>query len=764
MSNETIPDPARFSRPAEPEHRTSGGGRALSAIALLALVVGVPVALWLLAGTDPFPTSLPTKETLTEELSFTTLLNVLLFVVWLAWLFFVVCVVVEVVAARRGGLAQPVPLGGPVQKLARALVGALLLAEVISGPAASAMAPAEHTGGEVAASVVRDTPQAAPDAEQTKAERRAAHEITAQEHLVGHKVYTVAAPKDGYHDNLWDIAERSLGDGRRYREIYELNKGLVQPDGRKLELARLIQPGWNLVVPEDAVGVQRWDAPPKQATPAPDTHRFAPGQAPEAMVSEQAVQEMPGGLLGTGLLTAAVLAALAFERRRRIGAASRAAAVEAELRGAATPSRAAFLDRALRDLTAACRAESQPLPPVYAVRLDDTTVSLLLAPAAATPVGEWRTEDDGATWVRDHFEDADDRLVDEVVAYPALVSLGIDVQGCDVLVDLESAGGVVALEGDPHVASEVAAAIALQSGTASWATGMRVTASGLPNGLVGLGDDRIRVVEDLSAEVAGLEQSLDSVRADVLTGRLDRRTTQPSRLVVVGEQADDELAERLVGLTGPERQSLSVLLAGGHRAARWTLHVDSGGHLRLDELGITVTANRIGYDQIDGIAALFEAAREPDRPDDGGQVHIPSPLRAVDDAAWTTAPRRVGVLGTIAVTGVPAAEEARSDQLAELVIYLALHPEGVHPNVLAGVLWPRGVTPDVSAAVGQPGPRLARRRRARATPTCARTPRAGSRSATVSSATGTPCARCSCVPGPPARAARRWSCCAAGSS
>ncbi len=33
------------------------------------------------------------------------------------------------------------------------------------------------------------------------------------------------------------------------------------------------------------------------------------------------------------------------------------------------------------------------------------------------------------------------------------------------------------------------------------------------------------------------------------------------------------------------------------------------------------------------------------------------------------------------------------------MIYLALHPEGVHPNVLAGVLWPRGVTPDVSAAV-----------------------------------------------------------------
>ncbi len=345
MSNQTIPDPGRFRRQDEPTHDTSGGSRALSALALLGLVVGVPVVLWLLAGSDPFPTSLPTKETLTGQLTFTTLLNVLLFVVWLAWLFFVVCVAVEVSAARRGGLAQPVPLGGPVQKLARALVGALLLAEVISGPAASAMAP-EHSGAEVAAaSVVQDTQQATPDADQTRAERRAAHEVTAQEHLVGHKVYTVAAPKDGYHDNLWDIAERLLGDGRRYREIYELNKGLVQLDGRKLELARLIQPGWNLVVPDDAVGVHRMTAPPQAATPAPTPgQQSGTGVEGAAAISEQGVQEMPGGLLGTGLLCATALAALAFERRRRIGAASGAGEVEAELRGAATPSRAELLD------------------------------------------------------------------------------------------------------------------------------------------------------------------------------------------------------------------------------------------------------------------------------------------------------------------------------------------------------------------------------------------------------------------------------------
>ncbi len=155
---------------------------------------------------------------------------------------------------------------------------------------------------------------------------------------------------------------------------------------------------------------------------------------------------------------------------------------------------------------AACRAASAPLPSVYAVRVDDATVSLLLAPSVAEPVGEWRTEDDGATWSRDDFE-ATEALADETSPYPALVSLGVDRQGSDVLVDLESAGGVVAIEGDPHIASEVAAAIALQSGTASWAADMRVTASGLPAGLAGIGDERIRIVDDLAVEVDALEQS-----------------------------------------------------------------------------------------------------------------------------------------------------------------------------------------------------------------------------------------------------------------
>src|SRR4029077_11990341 len=40
----------------------------------------------------------------------------------------------------------------------------------------------------------------------------------------------------------------------RYREIFELNAGRLQPDGSRLTIASLIRPGWILRLPRDAHG------------------------------------------------------------------------------------------------------------------------------------------------------------------------------------------------------------------------------------------------------------------------------------------------------------------------------------------------------------------------------------------------------------------------------------------------------------------------------------------------------------------------------
>ena len=53
-------------------------------------------------------------------------------------------------------------------------------------------------------------------------------------------------------DSLWRIAEARLGDPLRWREIYDLNHAVVQPDGGRLTEATLLHPGWTLRLPADA--------------------------------------------------------------------------------------------------------------------------------------------------------------------------------------------------------------------------------------------------------------------------------------------------------------------------------------------------------------------------------------------------------------------------------------------------------------------------------------------------------------------------------
>src|SRR5262249_47222607 len=109
------------------------------------------------------------------------------------------------------------------------------------------------------------------------------------------KIYVVKPPAGRFHESLWEIAENHLGDGRRYREIFELNAGRPQPDGSVLTIASLIRPGWVLRMPHDAYGPgieevkasppARHSRPPAAHPPAahpPAAHPPAPPQPPHA--------------------------------------------------------------------------------------------------------------------------------------------------------------------------------------------------------------------------------------------------------------------------------------------------------------------------------------------------------------------------------------------------------------------------------------------------------------------------------------------------
>ncbi|MGW3950108.1 BTAD domain-containing putative transcriptional regulator [Streptomyces sp. NPDC004752] len=255
----------------------------LAFIALLVLVVGVPGALALTVGW-PLPSGAPKLEWLQQEITVQTFLHVLTVIVWLAWAQFTACVLVEAKAALSGvGLAGHVPGAGPSQLLARQLVAALLLVgataasltpglsqlgQNLEGNQRGTVAVAQQTPGLFAQQQEQASGTAAALAEQ--AAHAAAHADAggpASARDGGTKYYRIQPPEGRHHDSLWEIAQRHLGDGRRYKEIYELNKDRVQPDGSRLSEASLIRPGWIMEMPADARGGELVEMPDAQVSP-----------------------------------------------------------------------------------------------------------------------------------------------------------------------------------------------------------------------------------------------------------------------------------------------------------------------------------------------------------------------------------------------------------------------------------------------------------------------------------------------------------------
>lgn len=735
---EAPPDPGRFHQDAPPERR-SGGQAFVAAIALLALVVGVPVALWVLSGPPPFPDGWPTREDLTAPIGVETLLTVLRAVVWIAWLHFVVCVIAEFASASRGrGVPTAIPLGGGSQRLARILVSALLLTGIAVGQAAAATgAGGGHIepGSQVSISAKATTTTTTTVAETEAAENQRVGPVqydgvhNKTNPLAGKKIYTVKAPVGHKHDNLWDIAEAHLGDGRRYKEIYELNKERVQPDGQHLHLAKLIMPGWDLIMPEDAVGVER--VPVHQANPAPvakgeDTtktttatpeHKDGPAVATPTTgetgsasasgptggehVTEEVGQDsrwrLPADLLGGGLVAAGVLTLLLVERYRRRGRDPEAAAAAAEvaLRVGADPERANALDRAMRGLVGQCDAAGLPLPPLFGALVDDGGIELLLAPAQANPPAPWQALDDGRRWRIQKSDIPAERS--GPAPFPALVCLGRDEYERDVLVDLEAASGALSLQGDTVVARQVATSVAVQLATNPWTDLLRVTTSGLPDALEEVLADRLRVVADIDMVIPDFEQG--GIETEVLAGRVSRSADASPQYVVLGAPPSEETANRLAALAARSRSGFGLLVAGTVPGARWQLHVDETGTLRIPALGLTLSASRLSEPSVELLTELLNAARTTvAMPTGQNRIRVPNSGRLGDDSNWSTANVRIGVLGPVEVRAMNRLEVERIPLATEIVAFLALHPGGVHPSVLGASVWPRGVTPDVRDA------------------------------------------------------------------
>ncbi|MEV0639190.1 BTAD domain-containing putative transcriptional regulator [Streptomyces sp. NPDC050619] len=257
-------------------------------VALLVLVVGVPGALAVLIGW-PLPNGVPSLDWLQREITVQTFLHILTVIVWLAWAQFTACVLVEVKAALSGvGVPGRVPGGGPSQLLARQLVAALLLVGATAAsltPGLSQLGHSMEGNQKPSVAAAQQTPGLFAQQQEQAANAAAAlaeqaSNVAAHADAGGHtakaddtKYYRIQPPEGRHHDSLWEISERHLGDGRRYKEILQLNKDRVQPDGSRLTEASLIRPGWIMEMPGDARGGDLVEMPDAAPSVSPEVQQ-----------------------------------------------------------------------------------------------------------------------------------------------------------------------------------------------------------------------------------------------------------------------------------------------------------------------------------------------------------------------------------------------------------------------------------------------------------------------------------------------------------
>ncbi|WP_221353327.1 bacterial transcriptional activator domain-containing protein [Streptomyces beigongshangae] len=284
----------------------------LALVALLLLLVGVPGALATQIGW-PLPSGAPKVEWLQQEITVGTFVNVLTVVVWFAWAQFTACVLVEVKAALSGvGLPNRVPGAGPSQLLARQLVAALLLVgataasftpglsqlgQQLEGNQRPTAAAAQQTPGGLLAQQQEQAAASAAALAGQAADAAAHAQGGSGAHASGDatKFYRIQPPEGRHHDSLWEVAERHLGDGRRYKEIYRLNKDRTQPDGSKLSEASLIRPGWIMEMPGDARGGELVEMPDETPEVSPEVQRQISDYARTGDAHQQGGGRQDGG-------------------------------------------------------------------------------------------------------------------------------------------------------------------------------------------------------------------------------------------------------------------------------------------------------------------------------------------------------------------------------------------------------------------------------------------------------------------------------------
>ncbi|WP_086664163.1 BTAD domain-containing putative transcriptional regulator [Lentzea kentuckyensis] len=655
-----------------------GAARGLLALGVLsALTAGLPWGLVHFVGW-PLPDHVPTwdevRVALLSPMGGQFFIDALAIVCWIAWFFFVLSVLRSVVDVARGIAWTPCQGRGPFQALTATLIGAVVLT-LLSNRAFAAPAAGNRAHEPTAAVAVAPlTPGAAehPAALALVVDRAA----PAPPGLV-RVVDEVRLPHNGIYDSLWRIAERIYGPGGgdRWPELYQLNRGVEQADGRSLSNPDLVRPGWQIAayVPEPAEAPPLTEVRPTPPNPAPSEEVAEPRED----LSEPGLNLMTGVYVSLGLAGAISAAVVAMQMRRRcryrIGSGKRS------------------------DL-------HRPVAPVV----------------QALRVGHETTQDrqsDETEFVHFGPRRPNVQLTAEGVLEPSkpsrLAAAAGTRRGREFAVDLASTRGL-GLSGAGAAAAARALLLHLLTAQETDAT-CRVLVPADDLHLV-FGEVEAQSLPHTVEVVASLDAALDEMEALLLTRArqaLDEHLRASDAVVLVARSVGHTARRLQAVLDNGSALGLAGILLGQWRPGA-TVIVRADGTVSAtspglgDELSGARLFNLPAADAADLLAVLREA--EVQRGSDGvnddvrsiPDARLPEPRASTvaDAATADSAPAAVSSRLTVEVFGrfqfvfAPGGSEAvdlsglLTPKQREVLVHLALHPQGVRREVLNEAVWP----------------------------------------------------------------------------
>lgn len=460
-------------------------------------------------------------------------------------------------------------------------------------------------------------------------------------------VGSAESPAPGEHtrvvapgDWLSTIAAEELGDAKRFMEIFDASKHLIQPDGDKLTDPDLIRPGWLLIIPGEVVDTPPPVEPPvdiEPSTPEMEPEPTEPGQPtpdtenpktpeiepapadvqPDGTENDQAENASPGwlvpGLAGAGAVLAAGLLT-ALRRRQRTQLRYRRPGhivvppppsltdLEKTLHveGSSMAPQIEALDHALRQISTSPRG----LPDVIALGLSAAGATLHLGVDDEDAILPEPWTGTGRTRIAPLRSDGAKPSDQSPPPYPLLVAVGQDDDGTVWFLNLGHAAHVAvtgAVTGGEDFLRHLAAELALNP----WSAEVDIDTFGLSPTLADLDPARLhhhddtRLLDKLSAELG--QPGIPGLAPE-------RRRT----LLLERTYADTDASHAITSANDSHSaRGITVVTVGDHLTEEsLVLEVDESARLTISILGLTVAAAGLSEEEASSCVAILDVTRD----------------------------------------------------------------------------------------------------------------------------------------------------------